>query len=497
MRIRESPFVQPSPRALLALSGAVAIVACGPGISETKVSMTAPPVAAFSAPPAPARPRAPVPPEPAPEASRDALLAWLRERLPQGGEIDDRGLVVHTVRLRESFSAIAEKYVDLTEIYAVDDLAKALRAQTGLPKWSFPRPGTRLVVPQTVAAPPVPPDKARLGWPDDHVLRGVYVRGATAGGAHYTPLLDRLAERGMNAIVLDAKDYDGLLTYPSTVPLAVEAGATKRAPVRDLGRAIRFAHRRGILVAVRVSCFEDELLARARGDLSVQSVWGRPYRIGWLDPANEGAQKYLLDLVEEAMLAGADEIQLDYVRYPVLGIKDADFALEKRKLTKTGVITDFVHKVHAVTRSHGVPLSLDVFGVVAEGRRVDIESLGQDPVLLAPECEALSPMVYPSHYTPGYQGFDVPGNHPEIVGISTRKILAQLADGGVRAVVRPWLQAASFNSPDYGPKWVAAEIRHAEAAGGTGWLMWNPAQTYTVTFRAVPRLRSPADDPEP
>jgi hypothetical protein len=480
--------VQPSPPAWLALSGVVAILACGPAAQGTRIPTMAssPPTAIPTAAPAPPPPASSEPAGAPPEPRRDGLLAWLRQRLPEGGEVDEGGGIVHTVGPRESFSAIAEKYLDLTTVYAVDELAKALRAETGLPKWSFPRPGTRLAVPQTVTELPAPAERARLGWPDDRVVRGVYVRGATAGGVHYTPLLERLAERGMNAIVLDAKDYDGFLTYPSTVPLAVEARATRRAPIRDLARTIRFAHQRGILVAVRVSCFEDELMALARGDLSVQSVWARPYRIGWLDPANEGAQKYLIDLVEEAILAGADEIQLDYVRYPVLGIKDADFGLEKRKLTKTGVITEFVRKVHAVTRSRGVPLSLDLFGVVAEGRRIDIDSLGQDPVLLAPECEVLSPMVYPSHYKPGYQGFDVPGNHPEIVGISTRKILALLADGGVQTIVRPWLQAASFNSPEYGPKWVAAEIHHSESAGATGWLMWNPAQTYTVTFKAVP-----------
>jgi hypothetical protein len=54
------------------------------------------------------------------------------------------------------------------------------------------------------------------------------------------------------------------------------------------------------------------------------------------------------------------------------------------------------------------------------------------------------------------------------------------------AIVRPWLQAVNYNSPDYGPPYLAAEIRSAVQAGGSGWLMWNPAQTYTVTWSAVP-----------
>jgi hypothetical protein len=127
---------------------------------------------------------------------------------------------------------------------------------------------------------------------------------------------------------------------------------------------------------------------------------------------------------------------------------------------------------------------------VCEGKREDIEMLGQDPAVLASECEALSPMVYPSHYRTGYQGFEVPGNHPEIVGIGTRKLLAQLAGKHPLAVVRPWLQAMDYHSPDYGPAYLAAEIRSAEQAGGLGWLMWNPGQTYTPAWEAVPPARA-------
>ena len=32
-------------------------------------------------------------------------------------------------------------------------------------------------------------DDERIGWPEDKQLRGVYVRGGTAGGSLYLPLL--------------------------------------------------------------------------------------------------------------------------------------------------------------------------------------------------------------------------------------------------------------------------------------------------------------------
>jgi len=356
----------------------------------------------------------------------------------------------------------------------------------------------------TVAAPSyamktAAPSAPRLAEKAAETMRGVYIRGDTAGKdrfERFARILDRMAQHGMNAIVLDAKDYDGLLTYPSRVRLANEAGGVKHPPIADLGAAIRAAHERGVRVIMRVSCFNDELMAKARPHLSVQSKGGHAYPIGWLDPSNEDAQQYIIDLVEESLAAGADEIQLDYVRYPVLGIKNANFHLAERKLTQATVIRDFVRRVHHITQARGVPLSLDVFGVIAFGHPADINALGQDPALLAPECEALSPMVYPSHFAKGFNGWDEPGDHPEIVGMGTTAIRQYIAAHGVHggAVIRPWLQAASYKSPVFssGPsRYLANEIHAADLAGATGWLMWNPGQDYGYAWAAVPARQPP------
>jgi hypothetical protein len=490
----------------MARSGAVLCggmaIACSATGPRKPANPAAVPAVAAPATPEPT-PKDSVAEAPAPTAAdqQAALVEWLRSRLPRGGRAvaadDGTVRVVHTVRSGDTLERIAAAYLDLTDIYMAADLARAIRKANRVPKDPWTGAGNRVVIPGIVREPFKPADQERLGWPTDRSLRGIYVRGGTAAGTRYVALLDRLVAHAMNLIVLDTKDYDGILTYRSKVPLAIETGATRHAPISDLARTIRFAHARGVRVAMRISCFEDEIVAKARGDLSVQSVWKRPYRIGWLDPANEAAQQYAIDLATEAIDAGADEIQLDYVRYPVMGIANADFGLARRNLTKVDVITDFVRKVHDVTRARGVPLSIDVFGVVAENRRAEIDMLGQDPTLLARECEALSPMVYPSHYWSGYQGFDVPGSHPEIVGIGTGKAVRIVRDSGARndVLVRPWLQASDYRSPNYGPDYIASEIRHAESAGGVGWLMWNPAQMYINTWRAVPAIK-PAPDPD-
>ena len=94
----------------------------------------------------------------------------------------------------------------------------------------------QITVPDVVRAPRPSGEEGRLGWPRDVAMRGVYMRGPTAAGHAYVKILDKLAEHGMNAIVLDAKDTDGILTYASKVPLAVETGATRSADRRPRAR---------------------------------------------------------------------------------------------------------------------------------------------------------------------------------------------------------------------------------------------------------------------
>jgi hypothetical protein len=219
----------------------------------------------------------------------------------------------------------------------------------------------------------------------------------------------------------------------------------------------------------------------------VQSVRRRPLYIGWLDPANEVVQDYIIALANEVMAAGADEVQLDYVRYPVEDVEHADFRLKERGLRRRDVIARFVHRVHEATRQRGAALSVDVYGIVAEGVETDIEHLGQDPGLLAKECEVIAPMVYPSHYPKGFMGFEEPGDHPELVrfGVSKLRALIKRKQPGQSILIRPWIQGMPFRTPNFGPKYIADEVEHANQGGASGWMIWNPTQDYWATWQGT------------
>jgi hypothetical protein len=458
-----------------ALAIASLLVAC----SAARVPPPPPPP---KTPPVAAQPRAP-------DFADKALAEWIGARLPKGGALVARADgtigIAHTVQVAQSVGNVAEAYLDLTDVYTAGDLESAILEVNGLAGAEPTAPGKTLSIPDVVAALPKSP--APLGWPEDKALRGVHVRAHSAARQGFLPLLDQMAARGMNLVVLDVKDADGRITYPSAVPLAIEIGAVKHPAIRSLARTIAFAHARGIRVSMRIVCFADDTLSRRRPDFAVQSILKRPLRVGWLDPASDGVQKYVLDLAAEAIDAGADEIQLDYVRYPVQEARHADFRATQKGLSRPEVIARFARRVHELAQARGVALVVDIFGIVAENVKTDIANLGQSPVMLARECEALAPMVYPSHYPKGFLGFQEPGAHPELVRIGVGHLveMTRAIRRNTGTVIRPWIQGMPYHAPSFGPGYVAEQIGHARKAGAAGWMVWNPTQDYGATWRAV------------
>jgi hypothetical protein len=407
--------------------------------------------------------------------------AYLKAHLPKGGSFDG-GRLFHKVGPGDSLPSIAAAYLELTEIYAKDDLAKAIAKKNpgGLGV------GRKIEIPEPLTRAPGDPKEEKLGWPEDNVIRAIFTTGPWAQ-MKWVDTLDKLEARGLNGVVLDAKDYEGPVNYATKAKIALEAGAAKHPAIPNLARMIRFAHWRGVRIILRIPCFHDPIadkkLPGAR--LSIRhATMDIPLHMDWIDPNNKEAQDYAIELAQEGVDAGADEINLDYVRFPVhVGQKTARLPDPDKR---SAIIRDFVKRVHAVTKPAGVRLSLDLFGVAATGEKSDIDRLGQEIGVVGPEADAIMPMVYPSHYNKGYMGFSEPGDHPEIVGIGTKAAVKQLKAVGAATVVRSWVQAFPWRTNIYGTKYVVDQAKSAEANGGTGWSMWSPACEYSPVWNGWP-----------
>ena len=155
---------------------------------------------------------------------------------------------------------------------------------------------------------------------------------------------------------------------------------------------------------------------------------------------------------------------------------------------RTDVITAFLKKAYAELHPTGVLLSLDVFGVMAWQRQVDLAHTGQDIVGMAHYCDVLSPMIYPSHFF-GMDNIQHPGDEPaHFIGESMDRF--ELITKGSGVVIRPWLQAFHWRTKTYSPEYIKIQVETAKEKGGIGFLFWNAANDYSKPYEAMPEMKS-------
>jgi hypothetical protein len=133
-----------------------------------------------------------------------------------------------------------------------------------------------------------------------------------------------------------------------------------------------------------------------------------------------------------------------------------------------------------------VKLSADLYGIMAWDRTADLALTGQDVPTIASIVDVICPMIYPSHFGPGFEGRRHPGDDPEyFIGEGTRRFV-ELAAG--RAEVRPWLQAFPYRVTCYDGDYITTQVQTARKAGSSGWCLWNPACRYQVALGVLPDL---------
>ncbi len=310
--------------------------------------------------------------------------------------------------------------------------------------------------------------------------RGVYLPfwygGRPAEKERIFDLIDRTV---LNAVVIDVKSDEGYV-WRSNVPLARKIGAS--VDRMDLRAFTAEAHRRGIYVIGRFTVFKDPTLANARHDLAITSseggVWEDAPDVAYADPFEPEVWEYMGDLAVEMASQGVDEIQYDYVRFPVDGdLSTARYREEATTETRPRQITGFVKYMEQRLRPAKVFISADIFGRVV-WHPVDYYT-GQVLEDFMHYVDYVSPMLYPSGFNSGSGGYDIPTQHS--YGIMKQSlVLTEKRLQGSSALSRPWLQSFddyAFDQP-YGLPQFLEQRRAAEEVGTSGWLYWNAAAIY-------------------
>ena len=211
-----------------------------------------------------------------------------------------------------------------------------------------------------------------------------------------------------------------------------------------------------------------------------------------MDPAQPEVRAYNIGLAMELARAGVDEIQFDYVRFPTNGWRaEWEGDLEATAARRREVITEFLSAARDSLADLDVRISADLYGIMAWERIEDLALTGQHVPTFAQHVDVICPMIYPSHFGPGFEGIERPGDHPDYFISEGVRRFKNLVDG--QALIRPWLQAFPYRVSNYDGHYVTRQISAAEAAGGAGWSLWNPAGRYDEVCAALTAAAA-ADD---
>lgn len=177
-------------------------------------------------------------------------------------------------------------------------------------------------------------------------------------------------------------------------------------------------------------------------------------------------------LVDAAIKFGAQEIQLDYIRYNTKRRPSPENAQDILEVIKW-----FKQKI----AKHNIPLQIDIFGEVSfkPSKRI-----GQNIALFANSVDVVCPMVYPSHYNPPRYHSDRPY---QTIDKSLKAMSKQLNHSTPFKVI-PFIEAANYRYKmpfEKRVKYIAAQIKAVEDNKSYGWYVWSANNHYDALFKAL------------
>ncbi len=368
--------------------------------------------------------------------------------------------------------------------------------------------------------------------PVPDAVKALYMSQCVVGTPSFrNDLVTLVEETELNAIVIDIKDYTGKLAFNTDHP-DLAGSVSDACGARDMREFVASLHEKGIYVIGRITVFQDPYYSIKHPDLAVQfanpagTVWKDHKGLSFIDVGAKPYWDYIVTISREAHELGFDELNYDYVRFPSDGpMQNIAFSWAKDE-QKQIVLEDFFAYLHDAMKDRskypvGVEppiLSADLFGMVTTN--YDDLNIGQVLERALPYFDYIAPMVYPSHYPNGFNGWSNPNTVPYelikfVMDAAVRRTTATSSPVAVRggeAVVttvlvpptasgtatttkevatdlytkpvydkdkmRPWLQDFDYGGT-YDAAEVRAQIRATYDAGLDSWMLWAPSNRYT------------------
>jgi hypothetical protein len=343
--------------------------------------------------------------------------------------------------------------------------------------------------------------------------KAIYMTACVASTIDFKQdLVDLIEQTELNSIIIDIKDFTGTISFDTGLNLEGENGAGCRA--KNLPDFIKTLKEKGIYTIARITVFQDPFYAKLHPELAVKkksdgTIWMDHKGLNFIDVGAKKYWDYILEIAKASHQIGFDEINFDYIRFPSDGnMNDIYFShvadiLEKNReagLGKQIVLEEFfkylkneIDKYNLEVEKKGLQkmiTSADLFGMVTTN--YDDLGIGQVLEKTLPYFDYIAPMVYPSHYPNGFNGWSNPNHVPyELIHFVMKSAVdrveimknATSTPEHVRDFIssdqlRPWLQDFDYGG-DYGPKEVRAQIQATYDSGLDSWMLWAPSNRYT------------------
>ena len=354
----------------------------------------------------------------------------------------------------------------------------------------------------------------KVEYPKDGV-KGIYVTSNSTQGAKMDELVKFIKDSNLNTMVIDVKDDTGNITMKlNTGNKQVDKNTLD---IVDGKKLLKKLHDNNIYPIARIVTFKDTKLANEHPEWTFKnsdgSLWTNGKGDSFVNPFMKEVWKYDIDVAKAAAKAGFQDIQFDYVRFPEGFENQADSLTYNKGEYKNSqmssgdqrvdTITKFLEYANKELKPMGVNVSADVFGYSALVENAP--GIGQSFPKISKNVDAISSMIYPSHWSNGDFGLQAPDTEPyKTVNRYIQKENSLLDTlGKDKPISRPWIQdfTASYlgagNYIDYDAKAISEEVQALKDNGVNEFLLWNAGNDYTEGVNYNPKKGNAKEqDPE-
>lgn len=318
-------------------------------------------------------------------------------------------------------------------------------------------------------------------------IKGIYLTAKSVSTSDkFNGLTSLIENTGLNTMVIDVKNDEGMITYDSEIPLVNEIHSDQNAPIKNLASVVQSLKEKNIYTIARIVVFKDPYLAKKKSEWAIKSknktLWKDKSGIMWVDPHRQEVWDYSISIAQEVAQLGFDEIQWDYVRFPDYKNIDKEVTFTASPFqTKEAAIGGFLKNAYSKVKTPTLTISADVFGLTTSVH--DDMGIGQKWETITQYVDVISPMMYPSHYAKGTYGIPNPEANPyQLIKKGLKDAIEKnnkvQSKGKSVAIIRPWYQDFDMKIP-YTLNEVQYQIRAGNELGINDYLLWNASNTYS------------------